>query len=136
MNQFINFKTATKRLQFSTTKCIKMHIGKDKIEILCKDLHVPGWTVEVVTDPSTGTCSQVDQFIGNVKMEMKQEQLYLGDIISSSGTQTKNVQNRSNKGIGIINQIMQILDSTYFGKYYHEVAIVLRGSLFLSRPLR
>ena len=30
---------------------------------------------------------------------------------------------------------MQILDSTYFGKYYHEVAIVLRGSLFLSSIL-
>ena len=135
MNQFINFKTATKRLQFGSNKCIKMHIGKDKNEILCKDLFVPGWTVDVVTDPTTGTCSQADKFIGKVKMEMKQDQLYLGDIISSSGTHTKNVQHRSAKGLGIINQIMQILDSTYFGKYFYEVAMVLRESLFLSSIL-
>ena len=28
MNEFINFKTGTKRLQFGTAKCIKLHIGK------------------------------------------------------------------------------------------------------------
>ena len=66
---------------------------------------------------------------------MKDKQLYLGDIISSNGSHTKNVQNRKNKGIGIINQIMQMLESTYFGKYYYEVAMVLRDSLFLSSVL-
>ena len=30
---------------------------------------------------------------------------------------------------------MQILESTYFGKYYFEVATVLRESLFLSSML-
>ena len=28
LNNFINNKTATKKLQFGTTKCIKLHIGK------------------------------------------------------------------------------------------------------------
>ena len=68
-------------------------------------------------------------------MEEKQGQLYLGDIISANGTHTENVKNRSNKGLGIINQIMQILESTYFGKYHHEVAMVLRESLLLSSIL-
>ena len=135
MNHYINFKTGTKRLQFGASKCIKMHIGKDKNEVLCKDLFVPGWKVELETDPVTGNCSQADSFIGNQKIEVKDEQLYLGDIISSNGSHTKNVQNRKNKGIGIINQIMQMLESTYFGKYYYEVAMVLRDSLFLSSVL-
>ena len=58
MNEFINFKTGTKRLQFGTAKCIKMHIGKGESNILCKDLHVGGWKVDVITDPTTGKCSR------------------------------------------------------------------------------
>ena len=68
-------------------------------------------------------------------MEIKKEQTYLGDLISADGTHTKKVQQRSNKGIGVINQIMSILESTYFGKYTFEVAMVLRESLFLSSIL-
>ena len=135
MNQFINFKTGTKRLQFGTSKFIKMHIGRTKSEILCKDLVVGGWKVEVDTDPATGVCSQSDIFQGNQKMTCKSEQLYLGDLISADGSHTKNVQLRSNKGLGVINQIMQLLEATYYGKYFFEVAIILRESLFLSSML-
>ena len=61
MNQFINVKTGTKRLQFGTTKCIKMHIGKSKCDILCKDL--PGeWQEDVITVPETGKCSKSEYF--------------------------------------------------------------------------
>ena len=68
-------------------------------------------------------------------MDLKQEQLYLGDLISADGSHTKNVQLRKDKGIGVINQIMQILHSTYFGKYFFEIAMVLRESLLLSSLL-
>ena len=68
-------------------------------------------------------------------MKLKKEQTYLGDLLSNDGSQTKNVQQRRNKGLGVINQIMQILESTFFGKYYFEVAVVLRESLFLSSLL-
>ena len=51
MNQFINFKTGTKRLQFGTYKCIKMHVGQ--ADVLCKDLHVGGWETGVHTDQLT-----------------------------------------------------------------------------------
>ena len=42
---------------------------------------------------------------------------------------------RKNKGLGVITQITQILDSVLFGKYYFEVAMVLRSSLLLSSLL-
>ena len=61
--------------------------------------------------------------------------MYLGDVIAANGRHDKNVLNRKNKGLGIINQIMQILQSTYYGKYYFEVALVLRESLLLSSLL-
>ena len=134
MNQYINFKTGSKRLQFGTSKCVKMHIGKSE-NILCKDLHVGGWRVDVVTDPVTGKVSNSESFNGLEKMKVKQEQTYLGDLISADGTHTQKVKERSNKGLGVINQIMNILQSTYFGKFFFEVAMILRESLFLSSLL-
>ena len=41
-------------------------------------------------------------------MEVKGEQMYLGDIISADGRHFKNVQARKNKSLGTINQIMQM----------------------------
>ena len=43
LNEYINFKTGTKKLQFGTSKCIKMHIGKENSDILCTDVHVGEW---------------------------------------------------------------------------------------------
>ena len=56
-------------------------------------------------------------------------------LISADGSHTKNVLARKNKGVGVINQISQILDSIVFGKYYFEVALILRSSLLLSSLL-
>ena len=42
---------------------------------------------------------------------------------------------RKNNALGVITQITQILDSVLFGKYYFEVAMVLRSSLLLSSLL-
>ena len=42
MNTFINSKTGMKRLQFGTSKCIKLHIGKSCNDKLCRDLFVGG----------------------------------------------------------------------------------------------
>ena len=127
--------SAMKRLQFGTPRCIKLHVGKTRNETLCSDLFVGGWKVDVVEDTETGLCGQTEHFGGMEMMKEKQEQMYLGDIISADGSHAKNIQHRKNKGQGTINQIIQILDSVYFGKYYFEVAIVLRSSLLLSSLL-
>ena len=69
INQFINCKTGSKRLQFGTEKCIKMHIGKSNCEILCKDLHVGSWKSDIISDPVTGECSRTEFFNGYEKMK-------------------------------------------------------------------
>ena len=135
MNQFLNSKTAMKRLQFGTTKCVKMHMGRTCNETLCKDLFVDSWNLKVEIDPVSGKCVQHESFGGQDKMEEKQEQVYLGDVISVDGRHDKNVKARKDKSVGTINQIMQILESTFYGKYYFEVALVLRSSLLLSSLL-
>ena len=87
------------------------------------------------TDANTGKCSQVESFGGAEQMGQVNEQMYLGNIISADGSQNKNVQARRNKGLGIITNIMQILESMFFGKFFFEVALVLRSSLLLSSLL-
>ena len=125
INEFINTKTALKRLQFGTSKCVKMHVGKTCNPTLCRDLFVDGWNVEVEEDLETRKYFQKETFGGKVQMKVKQEQVYLGDVISEDGKHDKNIVARKNKGQSIINQIMQILQSVCYGKYYFEVAMVL-----------
>jgi hypothetical protein len=45
-----------------------------------------------------------------------EEEKYLGDIISNNGKNTKNIEARKNRGTGIVNQIMSILEDICFGK--------------------
>ena len=53
---------------------------------------------------------------------------YLGQILSSDSTNTKNIENIRNKGIGIQNKITQILPAVSAGKYHFEMAVILRNS--------
>ena len=57
---------------------------------------------------------QSEHFGGFEKMKVKSEQMNLGDIISNDGKHFKNIEHRKNKALGIINQIMQILETVYF----------------------
>ena len=48
MNQFLNCKTALKKLQFGTKKCVKLHVGRTCNDNICNDLCVEGWKVNIV----------------------------------------------------------------------------------------
>ena len=102
-----------KKLRFHTTgkngksKCVKMHIGKQSK--FCPSLKVHGTILHEAT-----------------------EELYLGDLISSDGKNSKNIKTRISKGIGLISQIMNILESTSFGPHYFEIAMLLRESLLVN----
>ena len=114
----INTKSALKKLQFGTSKCVKLHAGKSRSHFICKDQKVDSWRVKVETNPVTGDIHQSEVYAGEEVMENKGEQLYLGDVITSNGKCDKNIQRRKNKSIGIINQIIEIMKSTHFGKYF------------------
>ena len=68
-------------------------------------------------------------------MQSVQEEKYLGDILTSDGKNSKNIAARKNRGVGVVNQIMTILEEICFGKYYFQVAMVLRNSLLISSLL-
>ena len=113
VNVFINTQIEMKKLKFHTpdangkSKCHVMHIGKKNMS--CPDLKVHGTPMGFVT-----------------------EDTYLGDIVSQDGSNQKNVRSRVGKGIGIISQILLMLETVSFGHYYLQIALTLRETMFLS----
>ena len=63
--------------------------------------------------------------------ESKQEK-YLGDFIISSGTIKSTIEDRKNKGYGIINEILGILDEIPLGRYKMEIGLKLRQAMLLN----
>ena len=57
---------------------------------------------------------------------------YLGDVISSDVSNTLNIRNRVSKGLGIITQILNMLEKVTLGHHYFKIAMLLRESLFLN----
>ena len=113
LNTFINAQIELKRLRFHVpdvngkTKCHKIHIGKSLKK--CPALKVHGTPMPEVS-----------------------EETYLGDILSNDGKNTKNVENRMSKGIGIINNIFNLLENIVFGNHYFEIALLLRESMLIN----
>jgi hypothetical protein len=68
-------------------------------------------------------------------MQKKDEEKYLGDIISADGRNIKNVKARVVKGKGINKRILSILKGIPFGDFYFEMAVILRESLLVNSML-
>ena len=129
MNSYMNFQTNSKKLQFGSTKCKKIHVGKYCEDFKCQNLTVDNWEEIEVTNEETGKVEMEDHFIGEETMEEKNEEKYLGDIISNDGRNIKNIKARVSKGKGINSKILTMLEGIPFGNFYFEVAIILRNSL-------
>ena len=65
-------------------------------------------------------------------MQLVLEDTYLGDVIRADGRNCSNVQSRVPNVIGIISQIMTILERVSFGRKYYKIAFSLREAMFLS----
>ena len=127
VNAYIRLKTNTKKLKFGADKCKKMHVGKYCDEYKCLPIFVDTWE-----ENETEIASDV--WKGEEEMELKAEEKYLG-MSSSDGKNFKNIQERVNKGKGIIRNILSMLEGIPFGKYFFEVAIILRNCLLVGSVL-
>ena len=132
---FITFKSDSKKLQFGPSKCKKLHIGKYCKEYKCNTLKVDKWKEVSITNEETGVTEVEDFCEEKEEMEDKKEEKYLGDIISSDGKNIKNVKARVAKGKGVVERIMTMVENIPFGKFYFEVAVILRNSLLISSLL-
>ena len=135
MNEFINFKTNSKKLQFGGNKCKKLHVGHLDQAYKCQDMLVDRWTEVEIKNDVTGEVDTKDILNGEQLMEEKTEERYLGDVISTDGRNLNNIKARIGKGKGINKKIFTMLESIPFGKRYFEVGIILRETLLVSSML-
>ena len=84
-----------------------MHIGENTI--LCDDIKVH---------------DQIGERVSNGK--------YIGDILENDGSNTKNINEGMNKGYGIVNEIVSILDEIPLGPYKIPAGIKLREAMLLN----
>ena len=81
-------------------------------------------------------CYEICDELGEiVTLNSTDTQRYLGDYLSSSGKNMKNIQKRKQKGFLIIEQIKKILQNGFFGKHHFRAAVLLRESLFINSVL-
>ena len=114
LNTFLTAQGELKKLRFhvpdiitNKSKCHRLHIGKTSFT--CPELKVHGHTMEtVLTDK------------------------YLGDFLSSNGTNDATLRDRKGKAIGCLNNILSILDTISFGHNYFNILILLRESMFIN----
>ena len=60
---------------------------------------------------------------------------YLGNVVSSDCQNKLNIEARGNRGMGIISQIMMLLEEVPLGHHYFECAVLLRESLLINSIL-
>ena len=116
MNTSINTMVELKKLEFhipeagKKSKCHIMHVGKGTE--MCPEMKVHG-----------------------VPTDHVEEATYLGDIISQDGSNTSNVRSRVSKGMGLVNQIMKMLQTVSFGVKFFEIALSFREAILINGML-
>ena len=131
-NAYLALKTDIKKLQFGAAKCKKLHIGKCYDKYKCQDLKVDKWEELEIKSSEELMDDIKDVWTGSEVMEEKCEEKYLGEVISADGKNIKNVKARVAKGKGIITRIIALIEGIPFGKFYFQVAMILRESLLIS----
>ena len=84
-------------------------------------------------EKSNGKCPKLQVY--GTDMKQVEFDTYLGDIISADGTNTRNINSRVGKGIGKMNEILNMLEKISLGQSYFKIALLLRESMFLSSVL-
>ena len=110
MNTILNLKSAEKGLQFGTSKCKTMIIGK-KVDIVRNNtIYVDGWKEDYIENEANGEIEMKEKYVGKIAIEDVQKQKYLGFVISSKGDNLENIKEMEKKSFGVIRTIMTKLE--------------------------
>ena len=133
LNAYINAKSNTKKFQFGTKKCHRLHFGRKSD--MCPDLYLDTWKIEESEQYETGRKIFKDVIDDEYKIEDSAEERYLGDFITKDGKNTKNVSARKARGVGIVDKIFNYLNDIFLGPYFFQAALMFRSSLLLNSIL-
>ena len=136
MNSFINAKLAMKKLRLGAKKCFVMHVGNEHESYKNDQLLIDGWNVKTVESVLTGEIDWEDTLVEDMnEISNITSEKYLGQILSNDSKNTLNITMLRNKGIGIQNKIIQMLEKMPGGQYHFEIAVILRNALLISSIL-
>ena len=134
MNNLINTQTNIMGLQFGKDKCIKIHIGRQHNIFICSDCHVDAWLDKLVLDKD-GHEYLKDECGGRVTMKNAYEKKYIGDIFSADTKNEKNIKDKTDRAVGIVNKISTSLVERPFGRHHFKAAQIMRESMLLRSLL-
>ena len=136
LNSFMNAQFAMKKLRLGPKKCFSMHVGRKHEEYKNVQLYFDGWNVKSVNMFESGDMHWND-IINDDMNELSHidTEKYLGQVISSDSKNTYNIEQLRNKGIGIQNKIITMLERMPGGPYHFEIAVILRNALLISSIL-
>ena len=105
-------------------KKLRLHTAANGKSSKCQVLHV---------GKSCGECKALK--VHDCEMNRAKFDTYLGDVVSVDGRNSRNVDARVSKAMGIIAHIMDILKQVVFGHHYFKVALVLRDAMLVNGVL-
>ena len=135
MAAYINSQSRYNFLQFGLSKCFKLHVGKYKEQFKCQPVFLDSWTSEEIEDKKSGKIYFQEEYRGKVKIQEVDSEKYLGNKISTDGTNILDITGKCNRGIGIVNKNQNILETMYFGSFYFEVGKTMIESMLLGSIL-
>ena len=107
-NAIINAKIEAKKLELGPSKCFNIHVGRNSSS--CQNLKVHKH--DIIN---------------------KTFETYLGDKVCSSGSNSLNVDNKVNLGIGAVSQILSMLNKVSLGHNYFEIAFIMKETMLISK---
>ena len=110
VNTVVNAFIEGKKLKFSNKKCSRIHVQKKKLK----------------TEPE---CLKIK--VHEESMRNSNKEKYLGDVISN-GKIRSTIEERRNKGFGLVNEILAILDEIPLGRFRIEIGLRLWQAILLN----
>ena len=107
-------------------KCVKLHVSPNQRKNCC---NTKLGDVEQKTVP----CVALE--VQDSAMKECDTEKYIGDIVSSDGSNDRNIMNRRSQGFGSISTIFSMLQALSFGYHYVKIGLILRESHLLSKLL-
>ena len=136
INAFINAQIASKKLRLGAKKCFMMHVGNKHEDYKNNQLYVDGWDVKTVESYTAGEKDWIDTPVESMKeISHVNSERYLGQIISSDSKNTANITKLRNKGIGLKNKVIQMLNTMPGGIYHFEISVIFRNAYIISSML-
>ena len=111
MNSVVNSFIEGKKLKLSNKKCHRIHVQNKKLK-------------------SAPKCPELK--VHQEVMNNSAEEKYLGDLINCNGTNKNTIEDRRNKGFGIANEIIAILDEIPLGRFKMEIGLKLRQAMLIN----